>query len=150
MSSGTFVTLRFTKAPHARRSVIDFNMWTTIGIIIELLMLAGVIAAFTVSSLLGWVMFSVWFFAGVGMFGILFSELDKEDDPKEDPIQEAVNPLKELLKKSGVSISSLRPSGSIEINGKRYEARSSCELVEPGTPIMVTDIQNGVLIVDKI
>ena len=126
-------------------------MWATIGIIIDLLILVGIIFSFSYNVLLGIVLLVMWFFGGFPfMFGVILSEFDEKNSPQDTTSESGDNPLSVLLHNSGVTVSSLRPSGSVEIDGKRYVARSQLGLIDPGTPIKVADIQHGVLIVDKI
>ena len=44
-----------------------------------------------------------------------------------------------LIGKRGVAVTPLYPSGQIEIDGRRYEARIEFGSAEPGTAVMVTD-----------
>ena len=48
---------------------------------------------------------------------------------------------------TGVAVTDLFPSGEIEIDGKRYQARTSLNQIESGTPIVVIDHRDFALIV---
>lgn len=58
--------------------------------------------------------------------------------------------LEELIGKEGVVLTTLRPSGTIEIEGKRYDAISLGEFIEKGKKIKVIRIEGGKIIVEKI
>jgi membrane-bound serine protease (ClpP class) len=46
-----------------------------------------------------------------------------------------------LVGRTGTAVTSLFPSGQVEIDGKRYEARLAVGFAEPGTPVRVTGRQ---------
>lgn len=50
----------------------------------------------------------------------------------------------------GETLTILRPSGKVLINGKSYDSMSRFGYIEPGTPVEVADIENATLIVNKI
>jgi membrane-bound serine protease (ClpP class) len=54
-----------------------------------------------------------------------------------------------MIGKSGVALSTLRPVGNVEIDNKVYEASSLVGYIEKGERVVVTGIDNSVLIVKK-
>jgi len=58
--------------------------------------------------------------------------------------------IDELVGKEGVVITTLRPAGTIEIDGKRYDALSLGEFIEKGNKIKVIKVEGGKIIVEKI
>ncbi|HPB34464.1 MAG TPA: NfeD family protein [Caldisericia bacterium] len=58
--------------------------------------------------------------------------------------------IDELIGKKGVVITTLRPSGTIEIDGKKYDALSLGEFIEKGEKIKVIKVEGGKIIVEKI
>jgi membrane-bound serine protease (ClpP class) len=58
--------------------------------------------------------------------------------------------LEDLIGKEGVVITTLRPSGTIEIDGKRYDAISLGEFIEKNSKIKVIKIEGGKIIVEKL
>jgi len=54
-----------------------------------------------------------------------------------------------MIGKSGVTLSTLRPVGNVEIDNKVYEASSLVGYIEKGERVVVTGIDNSVLIVKK-
>lgn len=58
--------------------------------------------------------------------------------------------IDELTGKEGVVITTLRPAGTIEIEGKRYDAISLGEFIEKGEKIKVIKVEGGKIIVEKI
>ena len=54
-----------------------------------------------------------------------------------------------LLGKEGVSITVLRPSGKIQIDGNIYDAESTGFLIESGEKIIVAKIDGGIIKVEK-
>jgi membrane-bound serine protease (ClpP class) len=61
------------------------------------------------------------------------------DDPHSAP---------DLIGQSGVAATALFPSGQIEIDGRRYEAKLDMGFAEPGTPVRVTGTSEFSLIVE--
>ena len=55
-----------------------------------------------------------------------------------------------LVGKSGLSKSILRPTGRIEINGNIYDAKSESDFISKDRNILVTRIKNGNIIVKEI
>jgi len=58
--------------------------------------------------------------------------------------------IDELIGKEGVVITTLRPAGTIEIDGKKYDALSLGEFIEKGEKIKVIKVEGGKIIVEKI
>ncbi|MGQ9845526.1 MAG: NfeD family protein [Caldisericia bacterium] len=58
--------------------------------------------------------------------------------------------IDELAGKEGTVLTTLRPAGTIEIDGKRYDAISIGEFIEKGTKIKVIKVEGGKIIVEKI
>jgi len=58
--------------------------------------------------------------------------------------------IDELIGKEGVVITTLRPAGTIEIEGKRYDALSLGEFIEKDEKIKVIKVEGGKIIVEKI
>lgn len=58
--------------------------------------------------------------------------------------------IDELVGKEGIVLTTLRPAGTIEIDGKRYDAISLGEFIEKGAKIKVIKVEGGKIIVEKI
>ena len=58
--------------------------------------------------------------------------------------------IDELVGKEGLVITTLRPAGTIEIDGKKYDALSLGEFIEKGEKIKVIRVEGGKIIVEKI
>jgi membrane-bound ClpP family serine protease len=56
--------------------------------------------------------------------------------------------LAELVGKRGVAMTLLRPAGSIELDGRRIDAVSESEIIEPNTPVEVIRV-NGLKVIVK-
>jgi membrane-bound serine protease (ClpP class) len=54
-----------------------------------------------------------------------------------------------IIGATGVAVSALRPSGQVEVAGRRYEARVEVGVVDPGTPIVVRGRSDFGLVVEK-
>lgn len=57
--------------------------------------------------------------------------------------------IDELIGKEGVVTTTLRPAGTIEIDGKKYDALSLGEFIEKGEKIKVIKVEGGKIIVEK-
>ncbi len=62
----------------------------------------------------------------------------------------AVSGRQALLGRQGVSVTPLFPSGQVEIDGRRYEARSAMQSIPADAPVTVTRITEFGLIVEEI
>lgn len=62
---------------------------------------------------------------------------------------ESAATLNNMLHKQGVSITSLRPSGQVEIEGERYDAMAESGLLVAGTRVKVIEISGNILVVRK-
>lgn len=51
--------------------------------------------------------------------------------------------------KRGVAATLLRPSGGVEVDGRRYDARSESGVLPAGTPVIVTRVEGTELIVRR-
>lgn len=51
---------------------------------------------------------------------------------------------------TGVAITSLRPSGQVEVNGRRYEAVTALEEIHPGDAVRVAGTRQFALLVEKV
>jgi membrane-bound serine protease (ClpP class) len=51
--------------------------------------------------------------------------------------------MDELLGRSGLSVTPLRPSGSAEINGERLDVIAAGEFIPPGTPVTVVQVRGS-------
>lgn len=58
--------------------------------------------------------------------------------------------LQALVGKSGVATTGMRPSGKVEIDGKRYDAVTSFGYIEPNTPVTVVKYENSQLYVKPV
>jgi membrane-bound serine protease (ClpP class) len=54
----------------------------------------------------------------------------------------------DLLGKTGIAATALFPSGQVQIDGRRYEARLAMGFAEEGTPVLVTGLAEFGLIVE--
>jgi membrane-bound serine protease (ClpP class) len=54
-----------------------------------------------------------------------------------------------MLHKTGIAITTLRPSGQIEIDGERYDAMADSGLVARGETVKVIDVSGNTLVVRK-
>ena len=57
--------------------------------------------------------------------------------------------LPELLNKEGITTSSLHPGGFAEIEGRRYDVITQGEMIDPGTPIYVVEIEGNRIVVAR-
>ncbi len=62
----------------------------------------------------------------------------------------AYTKMEELVGKEGFVITTLRPSGTIEIDGKKYDAISLGEFIEKNSKVKVIKIEGGKIIVEKL
>jgi membrane-bound serine protease (ClpP class) len=58
--------------------------------------------------------------------------------------------LDSLVGRTGVAATALRPSGQVEVDGRRYEAKVDVGVIDPGRPIIVRGRSDFSLIVEEI
>ena len=58
--------------------------------------------------------------------------------------------LVELAGKQGVAVTNLRPSGSAEIDGERYDVVTESEFIEPGTAVRVIEVEGFRIVVEAL
>jgi len=59
------------------------------------------------------------------------------------------NELQELIGKSGVTESALRPTGKVDIDGDRYDVVSDGNFIEQGVDVLVTGTRSNQLVVEE-
>ncbi len=58
--------------------------------------------------------------------------------------------LVDLAGKDGVAVTNLRPSGSVELEGERYDVVTEGEFIGPGTPVRVTKVEGFRVLVEAV
>ena len=84
----------------------------------------------------------VFFLMWRSVFGRMLALKDSEAD-----YRSSLQNYEELLNKRGKATSSLRPSGTAEIEGKRYAVITRGEMLEKGTPVKVIQVAGSRLTV---
>jgi membrane-bound serine protease (ClpP class) len=122
-------------------------------------LIAGIVLAFQCSPLFGgfymlgvavsipvflWFAFKIWPHTRMGRRILL----QPEEDPALQPNTELIA-LKRLVGKQGIARSKMMLSGLIEIEGKRLNAISESEPLEPGDSIVVTSVDGINILVRK-
>ncbi len=51
--------------------------------------------------------------------------------------------LRQIIGAQGVTVTALRPVGVVKINGRRIDAMAESGIVEPNTPVVVTDVYDN-------
>jgi membrane-bound serine protease (ClpP class) len=109
--------------------------------------LFGAIYMFSIVLLLPclmWGVVLVWPYTSIGRRVLL----DPEDDPALRPNAELLA-LKQLIGKHGITRSKMIFSGQIEIDGRKYNAVSDIEFLEPATSIVVIGLESMSLLVRR-
>lgn len=63
--------------------------------------------------------------------------------------EQPVVPKHALVGSEGVAVTGMFPSGEVEVNGRRYQARLDLGSIAPGTPVMVTGQSDFGLLVER-
>ena len=82
------------------------------------------------------------FFGGSLLKSKAFKKISLNDEQTSQSGYQIHKPQLSLIGKNGKSITDLRPSGKVEINGERFEALSIDGFIENGTEVVVTKIEN--------
>lgn len=80
----------------------------------------------------------------------IWNKLGLKESLKTEKGFTAYSQLEELIGKEGIVLTTLRPSGTIEIEGKRYDAISLGEFIEKNSKVKVIKIEGGKIIVEKL
>jgi membrane-bound serine protease (ClpP class) len=93
--------------------------------------------------------FKLWLHSPLGRRMILGGD-DPTLDPDADPTglterarQERLAQLKGLIGARGVAVTSLRPVGTVKIDGQRLDAMAESGVIDAGSPIVVTDVYDN-------
>jgi membrane-bound serine protease (ClpP class) len=89
------------------------------------------------------------FFGGSLLKSKAFKRISLNDEQNSEKGYQIYKPEKSLISKIGKSITDLRPSGKVEIDGERFDAISIDGFIENGIEIVVTKIENYNLTVKK-
>jgi len=73
---------------------------------------------------------------------VLERKLDSEGQLRQE--------LADLAGKQGVAVTNLRPAGSAEIDGERYDVVTDGEFVEPGTAVRVLEVEGFRVVVEPV
>ncbi|MDR2762531.1 MAG: NfeD family protein [Planctomycetaceae bacterium] len=91
-----------------------------------------------------WLAVIIWPYTIIGRRVLL----NPEEDPALRPNAELIA-LKQLIGKRGVTRSKMIFSGQVEINGRKYNAISDIESLEPNIPIVVVGLDGMTLLVRR-
>jgi hypothetical protein len=94
--------------------------------------------------------FKLWINSPLGRRMILGGDDPTLGDPDADPTGlaqrarlERLAQLKDLIGARGVSVTPLRPVGTVKIDGQRIDAMAESGVIDTGTPIVVTDVYDN-------
>jgi membrane-bound ClpP family serine protease len=74
----------------------------------------------------------------------------KKSLPVEEGFKSEKSGLEFLINKEGVAFTNLRPSGTVVIDGKRFDVVTEGELIDKDTPVKVTKIEGSRIVVRTI
>jgi membrane-bound ClpP family serine protease len=117
----------------------------------------GLWNAFQVSTSLGWtfvlidfiavpvtaiVMFRLWARSPMGRRLRLAPPSSDEDD-----VSHSTRRAEELVGSEGRALTTLRPSGHVEVRGRRHDGMAESGMIDQGSPVRVVRIRSGQLVV---
>lgn len=95
-------------------------------------------------------MFKLWLHSGIGRRMILgSSEQGSTSSGEESSIaaeqtrQQRLVTLRQLIGAEGVTVTALRPVGTVRIGDRRVDALAESGAIDPDTPIVVTDVYDN-------
>lgn len=118
---------------------LAFSQSTTTGIVVLALLVVGLPVAVLVGLYL-------WVRTPLGKGFIL--EAPKPDEIGDEEDRE--KRLRELVGRTGVALTPLRPAGIVEIDGKRFDTIADGVMVEPGTRVKVVRVDGVTVVVRPI
>jgi len=118
-------------------TVLAYN---SLGKIVGSLFLAGVLVGTPAMIMLGLKVFPKSF---IGKRLILFRSMEQEYGFTSSDVEK----YRDLLGKEGITLTMLRPSGMVRINGKKYSVVTSGELIEKGNMVHVIKVEGNRIVV---
>jgi membrane-bound serine protease (ClpP class) len=104
--------------------------------------MATLIGVFIALPIVGGVMLHYWPRTPMGKR--LFMKVPEEDDASIHPAQKDLEPLRGRM---GKALSSLRPAGVVDFDGKRVDALTEGMMVDPGQLVRCVDVRAGKVVV---
>jgi membrane-bound serine protease (ClpP class) len=118
-------------------TVLAYN---SLGKIVGSLFLAGVLVGTPAMIMLGLKVFPKSF---IGKRLILFRSMEQEYGFTSSDVEK----YRDLLGKEGITLTMLRPSGMVRINGKKYSVVTSGELIERDQTVHVIKVEGNRIVV---
>ncbi len=115
--------------------------------------IASIILAYVhVSNFLGYLLLSIGICFIPIFFIVWYKILTKKFavNASEKGFSSADKKLDDLLSAEGVAITTLRPSGTANINGKKVDVVSEGEMISKNTKIKVTDVKGNRIVVKTV
>lgn len=83
----------------------------------------------------------------VGKKIVLSPHVESPSDRGRDGVSE--ESYDHLKGRQGKALCDLRPSGYVEIGGKRFQVTADCDLIETGASVIVTAVEGNSIMVDR-
>jgi membrane-bound ClpP family serine protease len=111
----------------------------------------GALAAYLVLTPITLIfVFKLWLHSPLAERMILGGRAEAIDASSEDSMiaserarLERLGQLRQLIGAQGVTVTALRPIGTVRIDGRRIDAMAEAGVIEPGTPITVTEVYDN-------
>lgn len=75
--------------------------------------------------------------------------LNKQQNSRDGYVSYSSEKYRDLQGKNGIALTSLRPSGMVEINNSKYSVITSGEFIEKDTPVTVLKVEGSKIIVKQ-
>ena len=123
--------------------------WVTDSAVLEVVLIGALLLASRWSARAVLVICALWLVLRLywGLSYILFSD-GRASAREPEATRQEPDSLFALVGRSALTVSTLRPMGTVEIDGMQYEARSLHGLIGPREPVQVTQIDHGALVVE--
>jgi membrane-bound serine protease (ClpP class) len=102
------------------------------------------------SPIVLWAMFKFWIHSPLAGKMILGGSEPSQNNDESDPMaaaeqarRERLAQLRELIGAEGMTVTSLRPVGTVRIEGQRIDAMAESGTIEANTPVVVTDVYDN-------
>ncbi len=110
---------------------------------------AALLLYLIMAPVLVWLLFRVWIHSPLARRMILGDGTAETDEGEAAPDaaastrQQRLVQLRELIGAEGIAETALRPVGFVKISGRRLEGLAELGMIEPGTPVIVTDVSDN-------
>ncbi|OOO00013.1 MAG: hypothetical protein ATN35_09540 [Epulopiscium sp. Nele67-Bin004] len=123
----------------------------TVFLVMSIFLIADTIVEGVIITVIVVIILAIMFFGAIKLLskGAIYKKIVLQDEQSIEEIKEISNALELLIGKEAVTITDLRPSGFIEIDGQKLEVVSNSQFINKSENIKIVGIQGTTLVVSS-